>query len=342
MSAGEDYRQALAGWLGSPENPVLARHLANVVWAHFLGIGIVEPVDDVRVSNPPSNPQLLDELGRRLVKYGFEIKPLVRDICSSRTYQLATGRNESNALDDRNFSHGRMRRIRAEVLLDCLSQVTETQDRFPGLRPGSRAVHARRWPHAELLSDDLRTSHSPDALHLRGRRPPRHLSQALHLINGETTSGKIEEGRVVERLLAERQQPMAVVADLYERCLSRRPTEHEAAVIEEDSPRRPMSRPRWWTCSGPYSIPTNSFSIIERRWKFDPFSYFKVRLWSSVLACSGIHLQRRPPWAEPDKSDSAPEHPAPRSRAVSFEQVQSVFKNTASHVTATTRERGGS
>jgi len=231
LSVGEDYRQSLAGWLASPNNPALARHLANVVWAQYFGIGIVEPVDDVRVSNPPSNPQLLDELGRRLVQYGFEIKPLVRDICRSRTYQLSTHRNPSNALDERNFAHGRVRRLRAEVLMDCLTQVTETQDRFPGLRPGARAVHLAdgRTVNYFLTTFGRATRQTPCTCEVKTSPT---LSQALHLINGETTSGKIEEGKLVERLLAEGREPMAVVADLYERCLSRGPTEREAAAIQ--------------------------------------------------------------------------------------------------------------
>jgi hypothetical protein len=210
---------------------VLARHLANVIWAQFFGIGVVEPVDDVRVSNPPSNPQLLDELGRRLAKYGFEIKPLARDICCSRTYQLATRRNASNSLDDRDFSHRRVRRMRAEVLLDCLTQVTETQDRFPGLRPGARAVHLAdgRTVNYFLTTFGRATRQTPCTCEVRTSPT---LSQALHLINGETTSGKIEEGRLVERLLADGNEPMAVVADLYERCFSRQPTEREMAAIQ--------------------------------------------------------------------------------------------------------------
>ena len=232
LPPGQDYRQMLADWIGSAENPVLSRHLANVVWAHFLGIGIVEPVDDVRVSNPPSNPQLLDELGRRLVKYGFDIKPLVRDICTSRTYQLATRRNAANALDERNFSHSRLRRIRAEVLLDCLSQVTETQDQFPGLRPGARAVHVAdgRTQNYFLTTFGRATRQTPCTCEVKTSPT---LSQALHLINGETTSGKIEEGQLVQRLLAELSDPSAVAADLYVRCLSRRPTADEATAIHD-------------------------------------------------------------------------------------------------------------
>ncbi|MEK6259116.1 MAG: DUF1549 domain-containing protein [Planctomycetota bacterium] len=231
MTSGEDYRQSLAGWLASADNPVLARNLANVIWAHFLGIGIVEPVDDVRVSNPPSNPQLLDAIGQRLAGYRFEIKPLVRDICNSRTYQLTTRRNESNAWDERDFSHGRVRRLRAEVLLDCLNQVTETQDRFPGLLAGARAVQVAdgRTPNYFLTTFGRSTRQTPCTCEVKTSPT---LSQALHLINGETTSGKIEEGQLVERLLTERKEPMAVVADLYERCLSRQPTAKEAAAIQ--------------------------------------------------------------------------------------------------------------
>ncbi len=226
-----DYRQALVAWLVSPDNPAFANHLANVVWEHFFGVGVVDPVDDVRVSNPPSNPRLLDALGSRLAGYGFDIKPLVRDICSSRTYQLATARNESNAWDERNFSHARVRRMRAEVLLDCITQVTESQDRFPGLRPGGRAVQIAdgRTPNYFLTTFGRSTRQTACTCEVKTSPT---LSQALHLINGETTSGKIEEGQIVQRLLAERNEPMAVVADLYERCLSRRPTPREAAAIE--------------------------------------------------------------------------------------------------------------
>jgi hypothetical protein len=230
LTPGKDYRQALAGWLASAENPAPARHLANVVWAHFLGIGIVEPVDDERVSNPPSNPPLLTALGRRLLESGFDIKPLVRDICNSRTYQLATQRNASNALDERNFSHGRVRRMRAEVLLDCISQVTETQDRFPGLPLGGRAVQVAdgRTPNYFLTTFGRATRQTPCTC--EAKTSPT-LSQALHLINGDTTSGKIEEGRVVEKLLTERKDALAVAGNLYERCLCRQLTEREAAAI---------------------------------------------------------------------------------------------------------------
>ncbi len=138
--AGKDRREVLAKWLASPDNPYFATNLANIVWANFFGQGIIEPVDDVRVSNPASNPELLQELGKRFTAYHYDFKKLVRDICTSRTYQLAPEPNETNAGDTRNFSHAALRRIRAETLLDCISAVTETKNKFPGLPLGARAT----------------------------------------------------------------------------------------------------------------------------------------------------------------------------------------------------------
>ena len=137
---GKDRRQVLADWLTSPDNPFFAPSVANRIWAHFFGVGIVEPVDDVRVSNPPSNPELYRQLGRKLVEYKYDFKRLVRDICNSQTYQRATQTNASNEGDQRNFAHARVRRIQAEMLRDCITQVTETKDKFRGLPLGARAV----------------------------------------------------------------------------------------------------------------------------------------------------------------------------------------------------------
>src|SRR5262249_9697775 len=131
---------ALAHWLVSPQNPYFARNIANIIWAHFLGRGIIDPVDDVRISNPASNPELLNALAAKLVDYKYDFKKLVHDICTSRTYQLSSQPNETNSTDERNFSKAAIRRIRAEVLLDCISQITETKDKFKGLPRGAHAV----------------------------------------------------------------------------------------------------------------------------------------------------------------------------------------------------------
>jgi len=113
-------------------------------------------VDDVRVSNPASNPELLAELGRRFTDYKYDFKKLVKDICMSRTYQLSTKPTPSNEGDTRNFARGPVRRIRAETMLDCISQVTETKTQFPGLPLGARAVQIADGANQHLLPDNLR------------------------------------------------------------------------------------------------------------------------------------------------------------------------------------------
>ena len=111
-----------------------------MVWAHFFGKGIVNEVDDVRVSNPAVNEPLLAALGQKFTDYNYDFKQIVRDICNSRTYQLSTQANDSNATDETNFSRRYLNRLRAEVLLDVISQVTDTGNKFRGLAYGARAV----------------------------------------------------------------------------------------------------------------------------------------------------------------------------------------------------------
>ena len=128
----------LSGWL-LPKIHSLP-NLANLVWAHFFGQGIIEPVDDVRVSNPPSNPELLDQLSKKFTDYNYDFKKLVRDVCNSRIYQLSTKTNPTNESDTRNFARSQLRRLRAEVMLDVISQATETKNKFQGLPLGAKAI----------------------------------------------------------------------------------------------------------------------------------------------------------------------------------------------------------
>ncbi len=161
---------------------------------------------------------------------GHEIRPLIREILRSRTYQLSTRRNDQNRSDERNFSHQKIRRMRAEVLLDCISQVTGTTDRFPGLPKGGRAVQVPDGHVPNYFLTTFGRSSREKACSCEVQTTPT-LSQALHLINGETTTGKIVEGRVVETLLAELRDPAAVAQALYVRCLSRPPSPVEAGRI---------------------------------------------------------------------------------------------------------------
>jgi hypothetical protein len=229
---GHDRREVLAEWLASTENPFFARNLANIVWAHFFGRGIVHEVDDVRVSNPPVNAELLDALAQHFTEYKYDFKRLVRDICTSRTYQLSTHTNETNAFDDRNFSHSTLRRIRAELLLDIISQVTQTKDKFAGLPLGARAVQIADGNTATYFLTTFGRATRETVCSCEVKMEP-NLGQALHLMNGENVHVKVKDGAVVRQLLDEGKAPPQVVAELYLRCLSRPPTEAEAKAIEE-------------------------------------------------------------------------------------------------------------
>ncbi len=229
---GQDRRHVLSQWLASPDNPYFARNLANLVWAHFFGVGIIEPVDDVRISNPASNPQLLDELARRFTEYEYDFKRLVRDICTSRTYQLATATNDTNATDGLNFSHGRIRRVRAEVLLDAISQVTQTKNKFPGLPLGARAVQIADGNVSTYFLTAFGRAKRATVCSCEVQMEP-NLSQALHLINGDTVHQRIVDGGVVKGLLEAGEAPADVVQELYVRCFGRLPTEVELARFDE-------------------------------------------------------------------------------------------------------------
>jgi hypothetical protein len=230
--AGRDRRKVLGEWLASPENPYFARNIANIVWAHFFGRGITEPVDDVRVSNPPSNPELLDELGRRFTGYNYDFRKLVRDICTSRTYQLSTQVNETNALDLSNFSRAYVRRMRAEVLFDAISQVTQTRhlNKFRGLPQGARAVQIADGEVSSYFLTTFGRAMRGTVCSCEVQMEP-NLSQALHLMNGDTVDQKITAGGVIKSLLDAGRTPQQVVEHLYTACFSRAPTAAETQAV---------------------------------------------------------------------------------------------------------------
>ena len=226
----DNRREVLARWLASPQNPYFARNMANIIWSHFLGKGIIEPVDDIRVSNPPSNPELLDALAAKLTGYNYDFKKLIRDICNSRTYQLSTRANATNALDDRNFSRATIRRLRAEVLLDCINEVTESQDKFQGLPKGARAVQIADGNVNTYFLTTFGRATRTTVCSCEVKTEP-NLSQALHLLNGSTTQDKITNGGLVKRLLREKKTPEEIIDQLYLRCLARPPTVDEKSKL---------------------------------------------------------------------------------------------------------------
>jgi hypothetical protein len=248
--AGKDRRAVMAAWLASPDNPYFATNLANVVWAHFFGQGIIHPVDDVRVSNPASNPELLQELGKRFTGYKYDFKKLVRDICLSRTYQLATQANASNEGDTRNFARAAVRRIKAETFLDCISQVTETKNKFPGLPVGARAVQIADGVVSTYFPSTFGRATRETVCSCEVKLEPT-LSQSLHLLNGDTTSQKIQGGNLVGRRLAEKKTPAEIVEELYVRCLSRKPaakeTEKLLALVAADPDKKRALDDVFWS-----------------------------------------------------------------------------------------------
>jgi hypothetical protein len=226
IAPGEDRRAVVAKWIGSKDNPFFAKSFVNRVWAHYFGIGIVEQVDDFRVSNPPSNPELLDALAQRFTESKYDLKQLVRDICNSNTYQRSTQRNESNALDEKNFAHANLRRIKAENLLDIISEATNTKDKFQGLPLGARAVQIADGATSTYFLTTFGRATRETVCSCEVKMEPT-LSQALHLLNGETVNGKIQEGGVIKSILAEKKFPEERIAELYVRCLARMPTSEE-------------------------------------------------------------------------------------------------------------------
>jgi hypothetical protein len=227
----QDRRAVLAKWLASPDNAFFGRNFANIVWAHFMGKGIIDPVDDVRISNPASNPELLDALAKKFTEHKYDLRKLVKDVCNSRTYQLSVQSNDSNAGDTMNFAKGNIRRIRAEVLLDAINQVTDTTEKFNGLPRGSRAVEIADGRTTSFFLTTFGRATRETVCSCEVKMEP-NLSQALHLLNGDTVNQKVQNGGVVRKLLKDGKTPAQIIDDMYLRCLGRSPTAAEKTKLE--------------------------------------------------------------------------------------------------------------
>ncbi len=230
LTGGLDRRVALGKWLASPANPYFAQNFTNRIWQHFMGVGIVEPVDDVRISNPSSNPELLAELSKRFTESNYNFKALVRDICLSKSYQRSTQRNESNGSDELNFAHQTIRRIKAESMLDIIGQVTTTKEKFAGLPLGSRAVQIANGQTSTYFLTTFGRATRETACSCEVKMEPT-LSQALHLMNGDVVNTKIQQGGVIKSLQDKQLTPPQIVEQLYITCLTRKPTETEVTAL---------------------------------------------------------------------------------------------------------------
>ncbi len=233
IKADEDRRDPFVDWLASKENPLFAKAMANRTWSYLFGKGIIDPVDDIRGGNPPSNPALLDALTQEFVKSKFDLRHLMRTICQSRTYQLSIIPNQWNGDDTINFAHAAPRRLSAEQMLDAVAVATGVRPQFSGMPKGMRPVEL---PDGIVAGNDF--------LALFGR-PKRQsacecertsgltLSHALNLINGTTLSEAINSPNSrIAKLAAEEKDDKKLIEEIYLACLNRFPTEKEVAAID--------------------------------------------------------------------------------------------------------------
>lgn len=227
---GKDRREVLAQWLADPSNPWFAKHMANLVWTQLMGVGIVSPVDDIRISNPASNQPLLDYLAKRLVEYNFDIRKLAKEICMSATYHRSTRSNETNELDSRNYAKATIRRMRAEVLLDAIADASGNSAKHTGLSQGMRAVEVADSKKTNYFMTTFGRS-TRDNVCARDEVSPT-LSQALHLLTGDTIEGNMKAGNLVTKLLTSGKKPAEVMQELYLRVIGRPPTSEESSALE--------------------------------------------------------------------------------------------------------------
>ena len=226
---GADRRAVLAAWIASPENPLFARATANRIWHEYFGKGIVEPFDDFRSTNQPSNPELLDRLAGHLVQNGFRLKALHRVILNSRTYQQSSAGADPSPLSETLFASYVPRRLRAEALLDMLGQVTGISHPFQGYPEGTSAkdIYVPDGPDDFLVTFGL-----PRRDILRDRPGTPTLAQALHLMNGPAVREKVEAERNILGVLIESGRTDAeIVSQIYERAYSRLPSASESLGI---------------------------------------------------------------------------------------------------------------
>ncbi len=224
---GEDPRVKLVNWMTAPENPYFTKAIANRMWGHFMNLGLVESVDDMRATNPPSNPLLLDALAKDFVAHKFDLKHLIGVIMKSQTYGLSSDPTPYNQTDRQNFARYMPRRMPAEVFLDAISKFTGVPERYNGFPLGTRAIEL---PDNAVASYFLKTfGRSPRASACAcERRTNSNLAQTLYLMNSPDLDGKLSNGTgYIATLLNANKPPEQIVEEMYLRSLARKPTADE-------------------------------------------------------------------------------------------------------------------
>ena len=233
VTSDDDPRILLADWMVASENPFFAKSLVNRYWKHFFSRGIVEPEDDMRETNPPTNPELLNTLSQDFIAHKFDLKHLVRTICRSSTYQLSSLPNEFNVKDKQNFSRYYPKRLTAEVLYDAFHQVTATQQTFTGLPAGTRSMQIPDSAAAQSIYF-LKVFGQPqgDTACECERSQEANLAQSLHLLNSSEVQSKIADNAGRSGLLAnDKVRPTAAkLTELYRWAYSRLPDDGEMKI----------------------------------------------------------------------------------------------------------------
>ncbi|MBP90358.1 MAG: hypothetical protein CMJ64_27240 [Planctomycetaceae bacterium] len=247
-----DRREVLADWMTSPDNRWFARNAANRIWAQFMGRGLVEPVDDFRDTNPPSNPELLDALAQYLVEHDFDVKELIRAITASHTYQRSSQPNETNEQDEQNYSRALLKRMDAEVLFDAVSQVTGIDEKFRGVPYGYRAIQL--WDSEVdhyFLKLFGRSTRKTVCVCERSDEPT--VGQVLHVLNSSEIHAKLaHEAGQVTRLVNANKSDADVVDSLYLTFFARMPNSDEKSTAlnyfkTTDSGRRAAAEDLAWS-----------------------------------------------------------------------------------------------
>jgi hypothetical protein len=246
-----DLREALAAWVTSDDNPTFARVIVNRVWADLMGRGLVEPVDDLRATNPPSNGPLLDALAAEFKKQKYDLKKLIRTILTSHVYGLSSLPNDRNAADTRNYSRHYRQRLRAEVLLDALTDITQVPETFAAAAPGTRAMELWTVRTQSVFLDSFGRP-DPNQDPPCERTSDTTVVQALHLMNAPNLHRKVtaDDGRAA-KLAASPKSPPEIVEELYLLVYSRRPTDEERGIClklfeEKGRPRRAVVEDLLW------------------------------------------------------------------------------------------------
>jgi hypothetical protein len=230
LTPDDDPRQLLVDWMTGRENRYFARSLVNRYWKHFLNRGLVEPEDDMRETNPPTNPELLEAMAKQFVDSGYDLKNLVRTICRSQTYQLSALPNQHNAIDKQNYSRYYPKRLTAEVLFDAVNQVTKSEAKWDGLPIGTRAVCLpdNSFNASAYFLQVFGRPESASACECE-RSQDASLAQSLHLLNSKDIQAKLADDKGRAALLAAEpdKSDEAKVGELYQWAFSREPKAEE-------------------------------------------------------------------------------------------------------------------